>query len=139
MSQKYYCERLLPVYIEAIQKARSQDEGFPNPWVFQEDNNPSHSHKKPGLAHGIKEASWIDTIIHPVPSPDLNPMEGVWNIIKQRIRCREWRSIEELKALLQEEWDRVTMKEIRARISEMPERCKSLVKTGGKSIKSELW
>jgi hypothetical protein len=41
--------------------------------------------------------------------------------------------------MLQEEWDRVTMEEIRARIREMPGRCKSLAKTGGLPIKSDLW
>ena len=47
--------------------------------------------------------------------------------------------MEELKAILQEEWAKITMDEVRARISEMPERCKSLYKTGGKPIKSALW
>lgn len=41
MTQLYYCQRLLPVYIEAIHKARSQEEGWPNLWVLQEDNDLS--------------------------------------------------------------------------------------------------
>jgi hypothetical protein len=40
MTQKYYTERLLSVYIEAIQKARLHDTG---PWLFQEDGDPSHN------------------------------------------------------------------------------------------------
>jgi hypothetical protein len=43
MTQKYYTERLLPQYIEAIHKARSTDQGWPNPWVLQEDNDSSRT------------------------------------------------------------------------------------------------
>ena len=50
-----------------------------------------------------------------------------------------WRSLDELKAALKEEWVKVTIEEVRARISEMPERCKRLVKSGGGPIKSALW
>jgi hypothetical protein len=42
MTQKYYTERLLPVYIKAIQEARiSRDQHA----ILQEDNNPSHDTK----------------------------------------------------------------------------------------------
>ena len=47
MTQKYYIERLLPVYIDTIQKARLQDA---QEWMFQEDNDPSHGTRKKGLA-----------------------------------------------------------------------------------------
>lgn len=52
MTQKYYTERLLPIYIEAIQNARLQDAG---PWLFQEDGDPSHGIRKEGLAFKLKE------------------------------------------------------------------------------------
>jgi hypothetical protein len=54
MTQLYYCERLLPVYIEAIYKTRSNEEGLPSSWILQEDNDSSHGHKKEGLAQQIK-------------------------------------------------------------------------------------
>jgi len=47
MTQKYYTERLLPVYAQAIHKYRLWKAG---PWIFQEDNDPSYRHKKEGLA-----------------------------------------------------------------------------------------
>jgi hypothetical protein len=82
MTQKYYTERLLPVYIEAIQKARLQD---PGPWLLQEDGDPSHGMRKQGLAHKLKQENWITNLKHPAQSPDLNPIEAIWNIIKQRL------------------------------------------------------
>ena len=135
MTQKYYTERLLPIYINAVNNARLQDlQG----WLLQEDNDPSHGTKKEGLAQQLKRSNWIDNIIHPAQSPNLNPIEAIWNIIKQRVRYRIWNSLEELKEALQEEWAKVTMEEVRIRISEMPKRCKLLIKSGGGPIKSEL-
>jgi hypothetical protein len=139
MTQKYYTERLLPVYVEAVQKARLRDS---KPWILQEDNDPSHGNGPRslyGLAAKLKDDNWIDCLTHPPQSPDLNPIEACWNIMKPRIRKRTWRTLEELKAILQEEWDKITMEEIRARIAEMPQRCHDLVEHGGKPLKSELW
>jgi hypothetical protein len=55
------------------------------------------------------------------------------------VRYKVWESLDELKQALQEEWAKVTMQEVRARISEMPERCRLLVESGGGPIKSALW
>ena len=48
-----------------------------------------------------------------------------------------WHTIEEYKAV-QDERNKITIKEIRARISEMPWRCQQLVKTGEAPIKAAL-
>jgi len=74
MTQKHYTERLLPIYINAIQKARLQD---PQNWLLQEDNDPSHGTKKEGLAERLKKSNWIDSLVHPAQSPDLNPMKNI--------------------------------------------------------------
>lgn len=106
---------------------------------MQEDGDPSHGIKKAGLAQALKKANWIANLPHPAQSPDLNPMEGIWNILKQRVRRRNWESLDELKDILQDEWSKITMKEVRARILDMPRRCEELVETGGKAIKTAMW
>jgi hypothetical protein len=50
-----------------------------------------------------------------------------------------WRTIDELKQVILEEWDKITLDDIRARIAEMPMRYKMLVANGGERIKSRLW
>ena len=136
MTQKYYIERLLPVYVHAIQQARLRD---PQNYLLQEDNDPSHGTKKSGLAQQLKEANWVNNLMHPAQSPDLNPKEGVWNILKQRARRRTWNSKGQLKEILQDEWSKITMEEVRTRIADMPRRCKLLAETGGKPIKTSQW
>lgn len=136
MTQKYYVERLLPVYIEAVQGERLRTQ---NQVYLQEDGDPSHGMRKEGLAAELKATNWVINIKHPAQSPDLNPIEGIWNIIKQRIRQRHFYTDEEVKQALQEEWDRITLEEIRTRISDMPYRCRQLTRNGGKAIKTAKW
>jgi hypothetical protein len=114
MTQKYYTKRLLPIYIEAIHKARVQN---PGNWLLQEDGDPSHGMQKQGLIYKLKEENWIVNLKHLAQSPDLNPIKAIWNIIKQRLRYRIFYLDEEIREALQEEWSKITMMEVRKRIN----------------------
>jgi transposase len=48
----------------------------------------------------------------PPQSPDLNLIKNVWKILKQRVKLRKPTTKEELKAYLEEEWERITLEEI---------------------------
>ena len=139
MTQKYYCDRLLPSLIDAVNTARLWDEYNSDKWLLQEDGDPSHGMRSRGLATTLKEANWITNLPHPPGSPDLNPMESSWNILKQRVRKRTWNTLEELKEIIQDEWGKITQEEVRTRIATMPDRCKLLLESGGKPIKAALW
>jgi hypothetical protein len=136
MTQKYYTERLLPVYIKAVQEQRLQ---HTDQVYLQEDGDPSHGMRKDGLARQLKVVNWVINIKHPAQSPDLNPIEGIWNIIKQRLRRRVFYTDEEVKQALQKEWDKITLEEIRSRIGDMPGRCCCFINNRGKAIKTAKW
>lgn len=136
MTQKYYVENLLPLYVKAIEFMRLIDN---KPWLLQEDGDPSHGMQKNGLAQEYKKAHNIQNLVHPAQSPDLNPIEGIWCIIKQRLRRRVFDSEEEMKEALQEEWNKITMQEIRDRIADMPRRCAELIRCSGKPIRGNKW
>lgn len=136
MTQQYYTEKLLPGYIRVIEQGKRRYGRA----ILQEDNDPSHGTKSTNnVAAELKQKHGIEILIHPAQSPDLNPIEAAWNILKQRIIRRQWKTLLELKRILQEEWKAITMEEIRARIAEMPDRCQLLCTNGGKAIKSNLW
>jgi hypothetical protein len=107
------------------------------PWLLQ-DGDPSHSMRKAGLTREYKDAYNVQNLVHPAQSPDLNPIEGIWAIIKQRLRRRVFDS-EEMKEALREEWDRITIEEIRDRIADMPRRCAELVRSKGGPIQGNKW
>ena len=91
------------------------------------------------VAQQLKEDNWIEILTHPAQSPDLNVAEACWNILFQRLRKEVWKTIEQLKVVLQRVWAGISLKQIRRRIKEIPARCRQLVETGGMAIKSSKW
>jgi hypothetical protein len=68
-----------------------------------EDRDPSYSIQKESLASQYKDAHGVKNYVHLAQSPNLNPIEAIWNIIKQRLRRRVFGSEEEIKEAIQEE------------------------------------
>ncbi|KAF1952788.1 hypothetical protein CC80DRAFT_421823, partial [Byssothecium circinans] len=106
---------------------------------LQEDNDPSHGTRSvDNDPNNLRNSSWIDTIVHPAQSPDLNPQEGCWNILKQRTKPWDG-TLKHLKRILTQEWDKITLQEIRTFIAEMPARCNAVIAVGGERIRSDVW
>jgi transposase len=107
---------------------------------FQEDNDPSYGTRtKNNIAYRTKQALYLVLLTHPAQSPDLNLIESIWQIIKQRLRGRTFDTVEAFKAAIQAEWEAVTIKQIRKRILEMKSRCEKVILLDGKRIRSQLW
>ena len=72
--------------------------------VYQQDNAPIHT------SRATKEwlrTNKIATIDWPANSPDLNPIENIWKLLKDNIQKHEDfpRTVNELKIALREEWE----------------------------------
>ncbi len=94
-----------------------------------EDNSRVHGKKDTkgngGLCNKARVECFIHSINWPPTSPDLNPIENVWRILKQRLRSRKphggW-SLEDLHKALLEVWDEITIEDFNKYIDSMPER-----------------
>lgn len=127
----------MPKHIESIKQLERQYKQYC--WL-QEDNDGCHGTRSlSNIARDHKIASKIQTLIHPAQSPDLNPIEGIWLIIKKRLRGGRWETVAEFKEAIVREWKHMTQAQIRRRISEMPKRYRTLCSNGGARIKSDLW
>jgi len=73
----------------------------------------------------------IQQIDFPPYSPDLNPIENLWNDLKRRVERRNARNVEELKQHVQEEWVATNQEFIKKLVYSMPKRCKAVVKADG--------
>ena len=137
MTQKFYAEHILPQHIQQIQELEAR---YKRKIWLQEDGDPSHGNRSMNNAPArLKREADVQILTHPPQSPDLNPIESIWQIIKQRLRGGKWSRVAEFKAAIQMEWDRITLAQIRRRIREMPNRCKQLVELNGDRIRSDLW
>jgi len=138
MTMKYYSERILPIYIQAMKELQ---EDFHIRPIFGQDNDPSHGtrgQQESIITKQLQEAQ-IHVLLHPPNSPDLSPIEACWNILKNRIARYQFSSTEQLKMALQREWKKITIRQVQKRILEMPSRCQTLLKTGGGRIRSNVW
>jgi transposase len=137
MNMQLYVQEILPKHIACIHKLERK---YGERYWLQEDNDGSHGTRSiNNKARRLKVASNLQLLTHPAQSPDLNPIEAVWNIMKQRLRGGRWKTAEEFREAIVREWKAVSIAQIRRRIREMPERCKKLMSNGGERIKSELW
>ncbi len=74
-----------------------KDAGF----IFRQDLAPAHTAKstKSWLNdHGVGVLDW------PVNSPDLNPVENLWGIVKRKMINKRPKNADELKATVKETW-----------------------------------
>ena len=74
---------------------------YPDGWKLQEDNSSIHKSK---LSVSYKEERAIRCIDWPSCSPDLNPIENLWAVLKKRILNRAPKTIEDVKNYVDIEW-----------------------------------
>lgn len=71
----------------------------------------------------------------PPQSPDLNPIEHVWHLLKTRIHKYPTRATtkQELEERINQEWYKITKEECRKYIDSMPARIEAVIKSKGGS------
>jgi transposase len=101
------------------------------PWYFQQDNVRFHTtpdtvtylHNK-----GVTLLEW------PPWSPDLNPIENLWNVLKARVYARFPQTLEEMEQFIREEWEATDLKFISHICCSMPRRLQLLLDNNGHKI-----
>ena len=75
-------------------------------FVLQHDNDPKHTAK---LIKEWFENSGISTLNWPSQSPDLKPIENLWNTLKVKVHKQNPQNIKQLEELCKEVWAKVTL------------------------------
>ena len=70
----------------------------------------------------------------PSNSPDLNPIENLWGIVKRNVEKRMPQNIRNLERLMSEEWQNIPSSILISLVESMPRRCQLVIESNGERI-----
>jgi transposase len=101
-------------------------------WRLQMDNDPKH---KSRLAKDFLQNNVPEVMDWPSNSPDLNPIENLWGLVKRNVEKRKPRNLDDLEEFMIEEWDLISDEIINNLVNSMRKRCEEVIKVNGERIK----
>lgn len=126
MNAEEYCRILDTCLLVSANKLCISD------FIFQQDNDPKHTSSTAKEYLDIKK---VKTMSWPSQSPDMNPIENIWGILKRKVELRKPTSIRSLKEIIKEEWKAVTKEQCQKLVNGMHERAFKLWSARGKHTK----
>lgn len=99
-------------------------------FIFMDDNARPHRAR---IVNEYLEEVGIVRMNWPSSSPDLNPIEHLWDTLGRRIRSRVPRAnnLAELSVVLQAIWDELDQLDVQHLISSMPRRMQAVIRARG--------
>jgi len=98
------------------------------PWIFQHDNDPKHTSK---VARNFLAANVTQVLGWPPQSPDLNPIEHLWEEIDRRRAGKRASNKHELWDIISAAWNSITADDCRKLVDTMPARLAEVIKNKG--------
>jgi len=114
-----YCDVLHSFFATAVLPAHS--------W-FQHDNAPAH---RSWMTSQLLEDMNVRVLPWPARSPDLNPIEHVWDILGRRMQHRACQNLNQLFGALKEEWHSIPQEDLDGLIRSMPRRVGMVISNRG--------
>jgi len=119
-------------YINILQDHKQEiNKLLGNNWRFQQDNDPKHTSR---IAKAFLNENFPEVIDWPSNSPDLNPIENLWAIIKRNVEMRMPKNILELEQYMIEEWNKIPNNILNNYIGSMKRRCEMIIEKNGERI-----
>jgi hypothetical protein len=116
-------------------------------WEFQQDNDPKHTSKLlmgnmrklpdgrkmrlPGWfsLNGVRVMKW------PAYSPDINPIEHMWSMVKRKLSGRRFHTRNELWLAVQQAWNAIEPEKVSKLVDSMPSRIRAVILARGGQTK----
>lgn len=122
-ARRYIDEILTPEVIPLLRRQRQQ-------LTFQQDNARPHTAR---ITMDYLRQNNVDVLDWPSLSPDLSPIEHIWDELGRRVRQRQPapRTLIQLTTALREEWDNIPRGTVRRLCQSMPSRIRECIRHNG--------
>lgn len=102
-------------------------------FVLQQDNDPKHTSKlcKAYLAKK-EDAGVLSVMTWPAQSPDLNPIELLWDELDRRVRAMRPVNVNQLWEYLNQAWNDIPASCCQKLVARMPRLCRAVIKAKGR-------
>lgn len=101
---------------------------MPQNWIFQRDNDRKHA--TPYVSAYLRSKN-IQVLQWPSQSPDLNPIEHLWEELARRCQGLHAKNDEQKFEQLKEKWAAIPVEVINHLIDTMPRRCQAVIDAKG--------
>ena len=119
-------------YVQILEEQLPEiEEMMGNNWRLQQDNDPKHTSK---LAKNFIQENVPAIMDWPSSSPDINPIENLWGLVKRNVEKRKPRNLEDLKVFMVEEWENISDEVINNLVRSMRTRCEEVIRLNGERI-----
>lgn len=126
-AERYRDEILQPVAIPYLHSLG------PNS-ILQDDNARPH---RAGFLRDYLQNLGVERMEWPASSPDLNPIEHLWDQLGRAVRARvtNTTTLADLRQMLDEEWDAIPQQCVTRLVTSMRRRCQAVVAVYGSSTR----
>ncbi|CAG8579165.1 2814_t:CDS:2 [Scutellospora calospora] len=97
----------------------------------QQDNDSKHTSR---LATAFIKKNVPVLLDWPSNSPDINPIENLWSVVKQNVEKRMPKDLSELERYMIEEWNKIPNSFLANLVGSMRRRCELLIEKDGEHI-----
>lgn len=108
------------------------EDDMPLKWEFMHDNDPKHSSK---LVKEWFQTNKVTVMEWPSQSPDLNPIEHLWGVLKKKIGDQKGKNKKKLWEKIQQAWYSIPPETCAKLVESMGRRCQAVIKMKGSSTK----
>ena len=96
--------------------------------VSQQDNKRPHTAR---LTEQFLQANYIPVLPWPVYFSDLNPIEHLWDNLKQKVHVLNIQNVDQLQAAMRRELNAMPQQMVRKSVGYMPPRCTAIIRSRG--------
>lgn len=108
-------------------------------FIFQQDNDPKHKSKLcTNYLQTLERQKKLIVMNWPPQSPDLNPIELLWEELDRAVRKSQPTSLRDLWKILKTEWTNLQSTTLNKLILRMPRLCKAVIKSKGGHFDEKL-